>query len=373
MSEWMSEVLPFSGTVTVFGFRLLLAAATGLLLHCGALIVLRRFARRRQQPIDAALLQRLRGPLLVLLPLLCVQVVLASGESAAELQLPRHICSLGIIAGTVYLLLNLLSVISRHLKTMHAVDVEDNYHARRMHTQVTVLRRCATLLIVVVGVSVALMTFPRIRQLGASLLASAGVVGLVAGLAARPVLENLIAGLQIALTRPIQLDDAVVIDGEWGWIEEIASTYVVLRIWDQRRLIVPLSKIINEPLQNWTRRTAQILGTVFLHLDYSVPVQAVREELERAVRLTDRWDGRVCVLQVTDFTERTVELRALVSAASSPAAWDLRVFVRERLLEFLQREHPGALPRARLEVVDPEGGHPAVRSDEVQPPLRRSA
>ena len=369
----MSEALQVPDTAMVLVFRLLPAAVTGLLLYLLTLVVLRRLARRRLRPVDEAFLHRLRGPSLVLLPLLSVQVALASTESTAALELPRHLCSLGIIAGTVYLLLNLLSVISAHLKNVHAVDVEDNYHARRMHTQVTVLRRCATLLIVVVGVSVALMTFPRIRQLGASLLASAGVVGLVAGLAARPVLENLIAGLQIALTRPIQLDDAVVIEGEWGWVEEIASTYVVIRIWDQRRLIVPLARIINEPLQNWTRRTAQIMGTVFLHLDYSVPVQAVREELERVVRLTDRWDGRVCVLQVTDFTDRAVELRALVSAASSPGAWDLRVFVREKLLEFLQREYPGSLPRARLEVVDGQSRIPASRDNDDQQPLRRSA
>lgn len=329
-----------------------LAAVVGIALHFLMFFVLRRLALRPKRLINNAVLDRIRGPSRLLFPLLAIQVALLDEQASEHIALARHLNCLAIISSTMYLLLNLISAVADHLKDGHSMDVEDNYAARRMHTQVTVLKRTVALLVIVIGLSTAMMTFPLVRQLGASLLASAGVAGLVAGLAARPILENLIAGVQIALTRPIQIDDAVVIEGEWGWIEEIAATYVVVRIWDQRRLIVPLTKIISEPLQNWTRKTSQILGTVFLHVDYTVSVQAVREKLEQIVRTCSKWDGRVCVLQVTDSTERTIELRALVSAGNSPAAWDLRVFVREKLLEFLQLEFPNALPRARLEVID---------------------
>jgi small-conductance mechanosensitive channel len=195
-----------------------------------------------------------------------------------------------------------------------------------------------------------LMTFPQIRQLGASLLASAGVAGIVLGLAARPTISNFIAGLQIALTQAIRLDDVVIVQGEWGRIEEITTTYVVVRIWDQRRLIVPFSQFIDQPFQNWTRTGAEILGTVFIYADYTVPVQAVREKLEGIVKGCPNWDGRVVGLQVTDARERTVELRALVSAADSSKAWDLRCEVREQLIRYLQESYPESLSRTRVEL-----------------------
>ena len=193
------------------------------------------------------------------------------------------------------------------------------------------------------------MTFPSLRAVGFSLFASAGAAGLIVGLAARPTLSNLIAGLQIALTDPIRIDDVVIVEGEWGWIEEINTTYVVVRIWDLRRLVVPLTHFIEKPFQNWTRRSADILGTVFFYADYTVPVDEIRAELRRIVEGSELWDGEVCGLQVTNATERTVELRALVSAATSPEAWDLRCMVRERMIEFLMRHYPESLPRVRAE------------------------
>jgi small-conductance mechanosensitive channel len=219
-----------------------------------------------------------------------------------------------------------------------------------MHTQFRIIRRTLIFVLMVIGGAAILMTFPTIRQFGTSLLASAGIAGLIVGLAARPAIENLIAGIQLAITQPITLDDVVVIQGEWGRIEEITATYVVVRIWDQRRLIVPFTWILQQPFTNWTRTTADILGTVFIHADYTVPVQAVREELERIAEASDKWDSRVCGLQVTDSKAETLELRALVSAADSPSAWDLRCEVREKLVAFLQREHPDCLPRVRAEI-----------------------
>jgi hypothetical protein len=169
-------------------------------------------------------------------------------------------------------------------------------------------------------------------------------------MAARPALSNLIAGLQLAMTQPIRIDDVVIVENEWGWIEEIRSTFVVVRIWDLRRLVVPLSYFLEHPFQNWTRTTSDILGTVFLYADYSVPVGAVREELHRVLQTSDLWDRKVWGLQVTDASEHTVELRALMSATTSGRAWDLRCYVREAMLDFLQREHPQSLPRVRAEL-----------------------
>lgn len=188
------------------------------------------------------------------------------------------------------------------------------------------------------------------RQVGQSIFASAGIAALLAGLAARSTFSNLLAGLQIAITEPIRLDDVVIVKGEYGRVENITTTYVVVKIWDERRMIVPLSKFIEEPFENWTLHESRLLGTVFLHTDYTVPVEELRQELHRILQDTDLWDQRVWGLQVTDTTEKTVELRALMSAASSSIAWDLRCLVRERLLAFLQAKYPESLPRTRADI-----------------------
>lgn len=230
------------------------------------------------------------------------------------------------------------------------LDADDNLLARKHVTQVRILKRAGDVMIVLVTTAVALMSFESVRSYGVSLFASAGAASLVAGLAARPLLTNLIAGVQIAVTQPIRLEDAVVVEGEWGWVEEITGTYVVVRLWDWRRMILPLSYFLEKPFQNWTRETASLIGSVFLHVDYAVPVEAVRQELARIARGSPLWDGRVVNLQVSDATERTVQLRALVSARNAPQTWDLRCEVREKLIAFLQREHPQALPTARVEL-----------------------
>ncbi len=229
----------------------------------------------------------------------------------------------------------------------HRTDVKNNLKARRMHTQVAVISKTITVVLAIFGIGVALVQFEQVERIGTSLLASAGIAGIAIGFAARPVLGNIIAGIQIALTQPIRLDDVVIIDGEWGRIEEITTTYVVVKIWDERRLIVPFSKIIEEPFENWTRRNSQILGTVFFHADYTLPVDDVRQELKRLCEANGKWDGRVCVLQVTDATDRTLHIRALVSAEDAPTAWDLRCEIREQLIDYLRREHEHCLPRTR--------------------------
>ena len=215
------------------------------------------------------------------------------------------------------------------------------------------------------GMAAESITAPLVAdRIGSALLASAGLIGLVAGIAAKPVFGNLIAGLQIAVTQPIRLDDVVIVEGEWGRIEEIGSSYVVVRIWDERRMVVPLTWFIEHPFQNWTRRSADLLGTAFLWLDYRAPIAAIRAELERICQGQPLWDGRVCVTQVTETSERAIQVRLLVSARSSGDAFDLRCLVRERMLDFLAREHPQSLPqvRARLQ-----------RDDELDMPRMRRA
>ena len=228
------------------------------------------------------------------------------------------------------------------------LDGDDNLLARKHVTQVRVLKRAGEVLIGLVTVAAALMTFASVRAYGVSLFASAGAASLVAGLAARPLLTNLIAGVQIAITQPIRLEDAVIVEGEWGWVEEITSTYVVVRLWDWRRMVLPLSYFLEKPFQNWTRETSSLIGSVFLYVDYSVPVEAVRQALVEIARASPLWDGKVVMLQVSDAKEWSVELRALVSARNAPQTWDLRCEVREKLVAFLQREYPHALPTARV-------------------------
>jgi len=249
-------------------------------------------------------------------------------------------------------------VYTRRFKT----SAPDNLLARRHVTQIRIIERMLGTLIVTVTLAAALMTIPSVRHFGVSLLASAGVAGIVLGLALQPLFTNLMAGLQIAITQPIRIDDAVVVEGEWGWIEEINSAYVVVRCWDLRRLVLPVKYFIDHPFQNWTRESAKLIGSVFLKVDYTVPIEAMRARLKEVVQASALWDKDVVNLQVTDATEHTVELRAIVSARNSSDAWDLRCLVREQLIRFLQEHYPEALPRQRAEIAGIASG----RGNEAQ-------
>ncbi len=259
----------------------------------------------------------------------------------------------------------------------HPLDIADNLHARRLHTQIEIIRRTFIILVFLICAASILMTFPAVRVIGDTLFASAGVAGLVLGLSARPVLSNLIAGIQIALTEPIRLDDVVIVEGEWGWIEEIRATYVVVRIWDLRRLVVPLSHFIEQPFQNWTRKTANLLGTVYLYGDYTLPVEALRTELIHLLHETSLWDGVAANLQVTGATPQGMELRALMSARNSSDAWNLRCLVREKLIAFLGQNYPGCLPHTRIdwmpEVPRREGQETVSREGDPDRPTPTSA
>jgi small-conductance mechanosensitive channel len=241
------------------------------------------------------------------------------------------------------------------------LDVEDNLLARKHVTQVRVLQRVLEVVIVLVTVGFALMTFDAVRQFGVTLFASAGVAGIVAGLAARPVLSNFLAGVQLAVAQPIRIDDAVIVENESGNIEEITFSYVVVKLWDLRRLVVPLSYFIEKPFQNWTRTGGELIGTVFFYVDHTAPVDVIRNKVVEIVSQSKLWNGKVVSLQVSDCKETTIELRALVSANNASATWDLRCEVREKLIEFLQREYPSALPRRRYETA----ANAEMKSDEA--------
>lgn len=229
-------------------------------------------------------------------------------------------------------------------------EAELTRHARKIETQTRFLTRGLNILVVIVGFAAALMTFPPVQQLGTSLLASAGIGGIILGFAARPVLTNLLAGMQIALTQPFRIDDVLFVHGEWCWVEEVTSTYVVLRVWDLRRLVVPLQWFIENPFQNWTRRSTDLLGTVFLWVDYRMPVDALRTEFMRLLQDAPEWDGATSTVQVTDSSSQAMQVRFLMSAGDSSMAWDLRCRIREGLVAYVQREHPDYLPRIRAEL-----------------------
>lgn len=292
-------------------------------------------------------------PVLLLIPAL--QATPLQDPLLGQLQRLLHI---GLVGCFVWLLVRGVAAVEQAILRSNPIDVADNLEARRIQTQTRVLSRVVMGAIIILGTSLVLLQFDMVAKIGSALLASAGLIGLVAGIAAKPVFGNLIAGLQIALTQPIRLDDVVIVEGEWGRIEEVGSSYVVVRIWDERRMVVPLTWFIENPFQNWTRRSADLLGTAFLWLDYRAPISAIRSELERICKGEELWDGRVCVTQVTEATEHTLQVRLLVSARNSGDAFDLRCLVRERMLDFLAREHPQALPRlrTRLERNDDDGG-----------------
>ena len=304
----------------------------------------------RHFPFSRRLLVQCRRALRVSVFFLLLQVVFRDSEAILRISpLLLHLTALLTIVALIWLSTRAVQSIADTIVEINPIDRSDNLAARRIHTQTRVLARSINVLITVIGTGMALMTLPALRQIGTSLLASAGVAGLVVGLAAKPVLGNLLAGLQLAISQPIRLDDVVIVENEWGQIEEITGTYVVVRIWDQRRLIVPLQWFIEHPFQNWTRSSAELLGSVMLWVDYRLPMEPLRAEAQRLCSSLAEWDGRVCVVQVTDTNEHGMQVRILVSAADSPRAFDLRCKVREGLLDFVQRHYPDCLPLRRTE------------------------
>jgi small-conductance mechanosensitive channel len=282
--------------------------------------------------------------LLILAVIIAIPVAPLEPDTARWLARLLAMAVIGLIGWAAIATLNIASNI--YLRRFR-LDVDDNLLARKHNTQIRVLVRSADVLLILLTFGIALMTFEPVRQYGISLFASAGVAGIVAGLAARPVLSNLMAGVQLAMTQPIRLYDAVVVENEYGTIEEITSTYVVVKLWDLRRMIVPLTYFIEKPFQNWTRETSALIGNVMIYVDYRAPVGIIREKFNEILKQSDKWDGKVAALQVTNLKEGSMELRCLMSARSGGQTFDLRCEVREKLIDFLQKEHPEALPHSR--------------------------
>jgi small-conductance mechanosensitive channel len=317
--------------------------------------VLQRLADRKHHLVGQSLVKHGRKPSHWVFPLLAVLCVLPGLPLPQELMTAlEHITSLGLVAAIAWFAVLVVQIASDLLSDRYRIDVTDNLDARRVQTQFQMVRRIVIVLITLVTLAVMLMTFPTIKHIGVSILASAGVAGLIVGMAMKETLSNLIAGVQIAFAQPFRLGDAVVVENEWGWIEEIGMMYVVVRIWDLRRLVLPLSYFLEHPFQNWTRTSADLLGSTYVYTDYTVPVESVREELRTICESTPLWAGKVCAIQVTDSSENTMQLRALVDARNSGDAWDLRCLVREKLIDFVQRNYPGSLPRYRGEFDMPD-------------------
>lgn len=318
--------------------------------------VLSTLARRNPTLLKDSIIRHSKRMTRWIFPLLAVVI------AAPTLPVPsiaknaiQHAVGVALIGVMGWLAVLFTDVIIDVFETRYRLDAADNLIARKVQTQLNVLRRIIGVLIIFITVGIALMTFPAIHQIGTSVLASAGVAGIVVGLAMKPTLSSLVAGIQIALTQPIRIDDVVVVNGEWGRIEEIHTFFVVVRIWDLRRLVLPLSYFIEQPFENWTRVSADLLRYVYLWVDYSVPVDELRNELTRILKSTPKWKGQVNVLQVTDANDHAIQIRALMDARDSGQGWDLQCYVLEQLVKFMQQNHPNSLPRYRGEMV---GGLP---------------
>jgi small-conductance mechanosensitive channel len=338
------------------------AIAGALLVHRLLFALLGRGARHSETGGSRLLIRRLCRPARWLFVALALTGVLPALELGARgTALWQRAAGLLTPALIGWLAVAVLGALSDVAQARARIDVPDNLRARRRRTRIGILYRIAVFAILLVTICLMLMSIPSVRNIGVTLIASAGLAGLAVGAAAQPALKNLIAGIQLAFTEPIRIDDVVIIDGEWGRIEEIRLTYVVVKVWDERRLIVPVSKFLESSFQNWTRQTSQLLGTVSLHLDPTVDVPRLRSVFERLIKEDDRWDGRVAVLQVVEVHRDAMEVRALISAEDAGKLFDLRCDIREAMMAFIAREMPEALPRRRDEVAFNPPEQPAPR------------
>lgn len=334
---------------------MVVVTAIALLAHRLLFFVAKRAAARTTTTTDDILVARLRRPsrwLLLAFTLSATMPGLPFGEEARALL--RQIVGLAVPALMGWFVIAVLGALLDIVNVRADITAANNLTARRRRTRAAILYRISIFVILLVTFCMMLISIPAVRSIGVTLIASAGLAGLAVGAAAQPALKNLIAGIQMAFTEPIRIDDVVIMDGEWGRIEEIRLTFVVVKIWDERRLVVPVAKFLEGSFQNWTRETSQLLGTAFLQVDPTADVPRIRAKLEEVVKLNPRWDRRVCGLQVTEIYVDRMELRCLVSAADASLAFDLRCDVREAMMRFLADEMPEALPRRRMEVVGDE-------------------
>ncbi len=347
----MDEVRTFLESGDWYVSLILLASSVVLafLLRLISMFVLRKLSKlsHNENLLEIALRFRASGTMFIfLLILFLLSPLLVFPEEIYPVL--KHIWVVLLILDIAWLLIRLIRTSRMLLLGKFDIKAKNNLKARKVYTQFRILEQILVVIVVLIAVAVALMTFDRVKEIGVSILASAGLAGVVLGFAAQKSLANVVAGIQIAISQPLRLDDVVVVEGEWGRVEEITLTYVVVNIWDQRRLVLPITYFVENHFQNWTRSSSEILGTVLLHVDYRFPVGELRKELDRILDKTKLFDGRVKNIQVTGANDKTMEVRALVSADDSSKAWDLRVHVREKLIEFMQKEYPQYLPQSRI-------------------------
>jgi len=381
MQSWTADIrADLPAWVGDFGIALLAAAigiGLALLLHRIAFSVLVRIARSSESKADDYIVAQLRRP--TRWAMIAIGLVLAARETPALDEIWQRVAGFLIPALIGWIALAILRALVHSMELKADITVADNLQARRRRTRLAIFSRIATFIIIFITIGLMLLSIPGVRDVGVTLMASAGLAGLAVGAAAQPALKSLIAGLQMALTEPIRIDDVVIIDGEWGRIEDIRTTYVVVRIWDERRLVVPTTKFLEDTFQNWTRDGAQLLGTVFLHLDPMTDIGPLRAEFQRQIKASPLWDSRAQVVQVTETTADSIEVRLLMSAKDAGTTFDLRCAIREGMLAWIREHQPEAIVRRRIEPTGPlaidnppvetKGGSSQVH----QPPLRSPA
>jgi len=339
--SWMGRLQPWAWNLIVVGLAILI----GLIIKLVIRVLLNLYKGKNDYSLFRSIITHIGPASNHFIPLLVLNVMFPIMEMPPRFYaLFSRVAEIALIISFAVLLMSSIKVFEDYVVHTYDLNKEDNLKERKIRTQLKFIRQVAVTLIIFVTIAFILLSFDNVRKIGAGLLTGVGIGGIIIGFAAQKSLSNFLAGFQIAFTQPIRIDDVLVVEGEWGRVEDITLTYVVLNIWDQRRLILPINYFIEKPFQNWTRSTSEILGTVFLYMDYTVPVDALRQEFDRLLSKTKLWDKRVKVIQVTDAKEHTIELRALVSARNSSEAFDLRCYIRENLVKFVRDNYPESLP-----------------------------
>jgi small-conductance mechanosensitive channel len=346
--EYLNRLPAYLWNIVLIGSAILIGVIVKFLL---AFFIRYFFAKDTEYSVTRSILKRLGKPVTYFLPLMVFNLMLPLMKmNAAYFPGVNKMIDILMILAFAFILTGIVNVVQDYVYHAYDLKAENNLRARKIRTQLQFVRRLVLTIVIILTLCAILLNFDHLRKIGAGLLTGVGVGGIIIGFAAQKSLGNFLAGFQIAFTQPIRIDDVLVVEGEWGRVEEITLTYVVLNIWDQRRLILPINYFIEKPFQNWTRTGSEILGTVFLYLDYTVPIEPLRSELTRLLNASPLWDKRVNALQVTNASERTIEIRALMSAHNSGQAFDLRCYVRENLVNFIQQHYPGSFPKARAVV-----------------------
>jgi small-conductance mechanosensitive channel len=346
--QWLAVLAVIAGSLLI-----------GLVLKWILFRSIRWYNKKRDSLLAESISKHLNRPAGYFIPILLALLLLPLSNDLVAIETARLnknqlILKILLIISGAWMLIQSIDIFSDFFRTHYNIDKDDNLEERKIITQFAFVKRLVSVIVFILAISLILYQFENVRKLGMGLLTSAGVAGIIIGLAAQKSIANLLAGFQIAFTQPIRLDDVVIVEGEWGRIEEITLTYVVVRIWDQRRLVVPLQYFNEKSFQNWTRTTSELLGTVFIYTDYTMPVETLREELSRLLETNPKWDKRVGIIQVTDTTETTMQIRALMSARNAGDTFDLRCHVREGLITFIQQQFPEALPKTRVEMQSKE-------------------